>query len=83
VRTTHYLQAVGTCPVDESVLDVYEVEVVVEDSVLPVERVIEAVRVATAEPIFQEDLTERLAAALDASVRTTGYHSGVRTVCEA
>jgi hypothetical protein len=84
VRTTHTFQVVSTCPVDVTVSDVYEVVVVVEDrTTLMVERILEAVRELTATPVFQEEFTQALARELNASVRTTGTHSGVMTVCEA
>jgi hypothetical protein len=31
--------------------------------------------------LFQEEITERLAALMGCSVTTTGYHSGVKTIC--
>lgn len=78
----HSLMVAATCPVDASVLDIYEVDVET-DRVLPVEDILEARDRLTLEPIYQEDLTVRLAAALGARVTTRGIHSGVATVCEA
>jgi hypothetical protein len=81
MRARHSLTVLSACPVDGQ-RDVYEVEVEV-DFVLPVEHILAAVARLTKESLFQEALTERLARELGARVRTSGTHSGVRTVCEA
>lgn len=81
MRTTHSLEVVARCPVDDS-HDVYRVTVTLDgDLPLPVEKILEAVHRHTAEPVYQEHLTALLAAELEAQVSTVGVHSGVRTEC--
>tara|TARA_Y100000401_G_C8303457_1_gene215541 strand:- start:839 stop:1057 length:219 start_codon:yes stop_codon:yes gene_type:complete len=71
------MQAV--CPVDKK-NDAYEVQVI-SDRTIPVERILELTK--DQPEGFQEDLTENLARLLGARVISTGWHSGVKTVCEA
>jgi hypothetical protein len=76
----HHLKITASCPVDKKP-DHYEA--VVECSrVVKVEDVLSAVERFTQSPMFQEELTQELARVLGAKVTTTGYHSGVKTVCE-
>lgn len=81
MRAEHRLNACGRCPVDGAI-DSYKITVRVA-RVLKVEDILAAVRQRTAEPIFQERLTEQLAADLDAEVETICIHSGVHTTCVA
>lgn len=71
------------CPVNRQV-DIYDLEIEAK-SVIPVEQIIDVIQVAALEPQFQEEITERLACLLPVAtlVRTTGVHSGVKTVCQA
>jgi hypothetical protein len=76
----HTLTITAACPVDQKP-DHYEA--VVESSrIVKVEDILAAVARFTQTPMFQEELTQELARVLAAKVTTTGYHSGVRTVCE-
>ena len=76
----HYLTITAACPVDDKP-DHYEA--VIECSrVLKVEDIIAAVEALKDKRIFQEQLTQELARAIGANVTTTGYHSGVKTVCQ-
>jgi NADPH-dependent 7-cyano-7-deazaguanine reductase QueF len=76
----HSLTITAACPVDGKP-DHYEA--VVECSrVLKVEDILAAVETLKGQKIFQEQLTQELARAIGAKVTTTGYHSGVKTVCE-
>lgn len=77
----HRLHIRGRCPVDGK-RDKYRVTVKVA-RVLKVEDILAAVAELTAGPVFQEDLTVRLAQKLAAAVKTVGRHSGVKTVCRA
>jgi NADPH-dependent 7-cyano-7-deazaguanine reductase QueF len=47
-----------------------------------VEAILAAVESLRSRRIFQEELTQELARVLGAKVTTSGYHSGVKTVCE-
>lgn len=76
----HYLTITASCPVDGKP-DHYEA--VVECArVVKVEDILAAVESMKAQKIFQEQLTQELARSLGAKVTTTGYHSGVKTICE-
>lgn len=76
----HHLTISATCPVDRQP-DHYEA--VIECSrVLKVEDILAAVERLKGRRIFQEALTQELARAIGAKVTTTGYHSGVKTICE-
>lgn len=70
-----------TCPIDGETIPV---AVAVEPTgFLKVEDLLEAARGITAEPVTQESLTQKLAAALGCRVATIGTHSGVRITCTA
>lgn len=76
----HHLTVTATCPVD---LKPDHYEVVVECScVVKVEDILAAAERLKGRRIFQEALTQELARLLGAKVTTTGYHSGVKTICE-
>ena len=79
MRVTYSFKMEAVCPVDKK-KDVYEVEVI-SDRTIPVEDILRL----TKDPpeAFQETLTENLARLLGAMVISTGWHSGVKTVCEA
>lgn len=84
MTTTHTLSIVGICPVDDS-HDIYELTVTTED-LLPVEKILAAVKMATRGAAYQEDIAVAIATELcdyTALVRMVGHHSGVKTVCEA
>ena len=81
MKVKHTLEIKARCPVNDG-QDTYRLTVTV-DRLVKVEDILEAVRKLTAEPIFQEDLTRRLASELAASVHTTGRHGEVETECEA
>ena len=76
----HSLTITAACPVDQKP-DRYEA-VVECTRVVKVEDILSAVQRFTAAPMFQEELTQELARVLGAKVTTTGFHSGVKTVCE-
>jgi GTP cyclohydrolase I len=79
--TRHELEIRATCPVDGSE-DVYEC-VVETARIVPVETILDEVKIATKHPLYQEELTRKLADALCTKVTTVGTHSNVRTTCEA
>lgn len=81
MRVEHRLTVVARCPVDDS-FDVYKVTVET-DRVLLVEEILLAVKRLTVEQVYQEELTQSLAAEFEATVTTYGCHSGIDTVCEA
>jgi len=81
IDVEYRLQIVAQCPVDSS-HDVYDVLVQAERTI-PVEQIIHAVNAIAQTPQMQEELTDALSEALDATVTTTGTHSGVATRCVA
>lgn len=68
------------CPVREQQTDVYEF-VIESPTMIKVEDILDFFACLDA-PIYQEDLTRQCAQHLGARVRSTGWHSGVKTVCE-
>lgn len=80
MKIVHETKFTCRCPVDNS-LDHYELSVEVR-KLIKVEAILAAIA-ALPKKAFQEELTEQLAKVLGATVTTTGYHSGVKTVCVA
>lgn len=80
---THAIDVYARCPVNPNVVDRYEAVVKVRDRVLPVEKIIAVVESFQNLTVFQEDVTDRLAAMLEAEVWTRGTHSGIETICKA
>ena len=82
MRITYHYQLHAQCPVDNTTIDVYEFTI--ESAVMiKVETIIECFVYAAGGPIFQEELTDRVARKLGAKVTSVGWHSGVKTICEA
>lgn len=82
MRITHETRFASVCPVDGSE-DIYDLAVEC-DRTIPVEEVLEALKVVREKgPMFQEDITEWLAARLRTTVTTVGFHSGVKTTVTA
>jgi hypothetical protein len=78
----HYLTITAKCPINPGTMDRYDA--IIECSLmLSVERILEEIEKFRELEIYQERLTESLAETLGAKVTTTGFHSGVKTVCEA
>ncbi len=73
----HYLTVTAECPVDGKP-DRYEA--VIECS--RIVKVEDILALAVLGKMFQEDATQHIARSLGVKVTTTGYHSGVKTVCE-
>lgn len=81
MKVSHRLQIECRCPSDKGG-DLYEAEITVE-RVLPVERILKLSKRAKKKTMYQEDLAVWLARRLNAKVKLTGSHYGVRTVVEA
>ena len=81
ITTVHKIIIVATCP--HGGTDVYEAEFRVNDDVIKVEAIGDAIAEATALPIYQEHLTRRLAAELGCVVITSGSHGQFSTACRA
>jgi hypothetical protein len=78
VLVRHELTHRCRCPVNDA-RDTYAV-IVEANRIMKVEDILAAVA-ALPDRLFQEQITEILAASLACSVTTTGYHSGVKTTC--
>jgi hypothetical protein len=74
----HEFRMRSRCPVNGAT-DLYEVTVET-DKLVKVEDILKAAASFT-EPAFQEEITQKLATALECRVTTIGHHSGVRTTC--
>lgn len=81
MNITYELEATGFCPVDD-LGDRYEITVR-STTPIPVERILVEVEKLRTTKIYQEEYTLRLARALQARVVSVGWHSGVKTICEA
>jgi hypothetical protein len=66
------------CPVEPAVFDYYEVAVE-SDRTINVETIRAALVDVAGAILYQEDLTQRLADAVDATVTTSGLHRTTRT----
>lgn len=83
MRACYRFDAEARCPDDPTIVDRYTVTVHVGRLIL-VENLLAIIAEITAEPIYQETLTEDLAFRLrPARVVTHGIHSGVTTRAEA
>lgn len=78
MRVTHILQVNAKCP-ENGATDSYRV-VVRTDRLIKVEEIQAVAEKLTQEPVYQEALTQQLAAAIGCEVETHGRHSGVETV---
>jgi len=67
------------CPVDDA-QDIYAVTIEAT-KMIKVEDILAMVKALP--PMFQEDITKRLAKAFDCRATTVGLHSGVKTTCSA
>jgi hypothetical protein len=81
MKVTHELRFTSRCPVDDAE-DEYHV-IVETNRIVKVEDILRAIE-ELPEPAFQEQLTSELCKRLKfCKVTTIGYHSGVKTTCEA
>lgn len=76
----HYLRLTAVCPVNRQ-LDHYDL-VVECRRVVEVEKILKEVTFFADVAMYQEQITKALSKRLKCKVTTTGYHSGVKTVCE-
>lgn len=80
MTTVHRTTIVGKCP--HGCHDIYEAEFATHD-LIRVEDIQSAIERHTAEPIYQEHLTQRLADEVGCEVTTTGRHGQFTTTCKA
>lgn len=80
MKVIHELSFDRRCPINDG-FDHYDL-VIETNRLITVEDILEAID-ELPEKVFQEVITERLAARLKCRVTTTGHHSGVKTTCTA
>lgn len=83
MKNTYEIQVRAQCPVNPSDTDLYAFTIT-SGSLIEVEK-IAAFFAANAgnKNVFQEALTQQCAVTLGAHVRSEGWHSGIKVVCEA
>lgn len=83
MKNTYEIQVRAQCPVNPSDTDLYAFTIWSE-TLIEVEK-IAAFFAANAgqQNVFQETLTQKCAVTLGAHVRSEGWHSGIKVVCEA
>lgn len=79
MRTVHRTDIVARCPLGGT--DIYEASFTVAGTMLLVEDIQRHIDHLTAEPIYQEELTGRLAVRLKCRVETIGRHGRFTTEC--
>jgi hypothetical protein len=79
MKTIHRTTIVGRCP--HGCDDVYEAEFRISDRIVVVESIQEAINESTADPIYQEELTQKLADLIGCEVATKGVHGPFCTEC--
>lgn len=83
MKNTYRYQVRAQCPVQPNDRDVYKFTVRSE-SMIEVERIVDFFKAnAGKRKVFQEALTQQCAVTLGAKVRSVGWHSGVKVICEA
>ena len=80
MKVVNELNYSGRCPVDDAI-DTYAIRIKAR-RVVKVEDILAAIS-ELPQPLFQEEITRRLAARLGCRVTTIGFHSGVKTTCVA
>lgn len=81
MKTVHRTTIVGKCP--HGCPDVYSAEFHIADRIITVESIQAEIDAATKEPVYQEDLTQRLANRVGCNVATVGSHGQFETECRA
>ena len=83
MKNTYEIEVRAQCPVNPADTDVYSFTIT-SGSLIEVEN-IAAFFAANAgqKEIFQEALTQKCAVTLGAKVRSEGWHSGIKVICEA
>ena len=83
MKNTYTYQVQAQCPVNPKDRDLYEFTIESE-TIIEVERIVAFFKAnAGKRKVFQEVLTQQCAVTLGAKVRSEGWHSGVKVVCEA
>lgn len=83
MKNTYEVQVRAQCPVNPSDTDLYAFTIRSE-TIIEVEKIAAFFKKhAGKRNVFQEALTQQCAVTLGAHVRSEGWHSGIKVVCEA
>lgn len=83
MKNTYEYQVRAQCPVNPTDTDLYAFTLESE-AIIEVEKIVAFFEAnAKEKSVFQEALTQKCAVTLGARVRSVGWHSGVKVVCEA
>jgi hypothetical protein len=83
MKNTYEIEVRAQCPVNPQDTDRYAFTIVSE-SIIEVEKITAFFdENAGKQNIFQEALTQKCAVTLGAKVRSEGWHSGIKVICEA
>lgn len=83
MKNTYEIQVRAQCPVNPKDTDLYAFTIRSE-TIIEVEKIAAFFKAnAGKKNIFQEALTQLCAVTLGAYVRSEGWHSGIKVVCEA
>lgn len=83
MKNTYEYQVRAQCPVNPTDTDLYAFTLESE-AIIEVEKIVAFFEANAKEKnVFQEALTQKCAVTLGARVRSVGWHSGVKVVCEA
>lgn len=83
MRNRYEYEVRAQCPVNPSDTDLYAF-VIESEHLIEVERIVAFFKErAGAQQVFQESLTQQCAVTLGAHVTSTGWHSGVKVICQA
>lgn len=83
MRCIYQYEVRAQCPVQPDDRDVYQFTIT-SQSLIEVEKIVAFFGARAGDRhVFQEALTQQCAVTLGAHVRSEGWHSGVRVICEA
>lgn len=83
MKNTYEIQVRAQCPVNPSDTDLYAFTIRSE-TIIEVEKIAAFFKANGGKKnVFQEALTQKCAVTLGANVRSEGWHSGIKVVCEA
>ena len=83
MKNTYEIEVRAQCPVNPTDVDLYQFTIE-SAAIIEVEAIARFFNEhARDTKVFQEDLTMMAAVTLGAYVRSVGYHSGVKVMCEA
>lgn len=83
MKNTYEIEVKAQCPVNPSDTDLYAFTIESE-TLIEVEKIVQFfANHAGTQKVFQETLTQQCAVSLGATVKSIGYHSGIKVTCVA